>query len=358
MKNPVLLTCWFMIPLFSLGCDTAQSQVSMNEEIDWAAPHSIHDAPDLCRRRGLPCADTEELMEVFSSLIDRRIAGYPGGATEIEADFEAALAQYGVEDETLYDISDALDSSGRADRRGPMPVTRLWLHERLGEDTRAALSYAKDAADEEELQMRASFNYQVSVRAIKTHRCADDWGHEWGCDSEEPFIAHGAWGPGWKWFSETEVGKVKNPGDEYWFVNKTSIPSSASFSYDPIMYVWRVGENDPEEGNFNWVSAALAASSAVAKAFGGDWFGVFDAGLKLVAELGKIGGNGDDMYSSFFMIYDPPTLQQITSSTKTQPAPKMFFSLPAESHYKSMAIYNTFVPGGAGWNVLHTVNRL
>lgn len=351
------------LALSPLGCgddhQDSQAEGSPAEARRYDVPIPLADADQVCLGDDGHCADGEEMLAVLDGLVARHLAGYPGGATEIERHFQEELASRGVDDETMWRLAETLadetefGAGVRSGRDASAPVTTAWIEQRVGADTRAVLSRVKPAVDD--VTPRAAYKYQLSVRAIQTKRCADDVGVESGCDIEEPSIYHAAWGPNWHSIKVTDTGAVKNPGDEWWFKTGTHIVPSVPWSYDPMMHIWRVVENDPESGSFSWANAAMAAANAAAKGYGGDWMGVAEAGIKLVAELSKLGHNGDDLYPMFFAIYDDPTLQSITSSDKVQPDPKMFFSLPAKSFFKNLAVYKTYVPGG--WNVLTMITR-
>jgi hypothetical protein len=307
------------------------------------------------------CGLGEEMLGILGTLLERRAAGYPGGPTSVEEAFEASLTARGVPEQTLEDMQVKFASKAVAavPHGGPRPVSVEELDVFLSPTSRAILSTPDERA-EAGLELRAGAKYRLSIVAVRSERCANDWGAEKGCDTEEVSVQWTAHGPGWSVFDNTDEKKLKgikdpkkDPYPEAWFTTGNLVPRSDKFSYNPLTFVWRVRENDPG-GDMNWLNVGLAAVDAVVAAFGKNWVGLAKATVKLIAEIAKV-GNADDFYPMMFSMYNPADLAYYTSGKDTQPVAIEFFSLPLVARFAGGTYFNNYVTGG--WRVLTLVSK-
>lgn len=189
-------------PAAALDVENVEPQVSHDELSE--GDDESNEAPQISddeRIRGLPNPDAAWMVK---GLIERHLAGYPGGMSEPESRFAAALLEDPVPEEYLRGVVSATESQrdlfarhmsllhiGDLSPTRPIDVTLVERVIRLGP------TELKSGEHQDPSAIGEGCKYAITAAQIKSYRCAGDEGDGGPCAKEEVYVHWMSIGPNW-----------------------------------------------------------------------------------------------------------------------------------------------------------------
>jgi len=172
--------------------------------------------------------------------------------------------------------------------------------------------------------------YVIRLLGVMSHRCADDEGWEYGCDSEEPYVLWTAFGPGYEAYGRTEEGRDVERNDTWLYgqdvrvfgggANRTlAIPVSS-----PLIFVYMAIEKDSGSPTRDQILGAASAGISTVKAiYAENWTEAVKEGVGFIYDVivifQKIAAKGDDLYPPYVSYFDEQTLLSLTTGRGNPP---------------------------------------
>lgn len=220
--------------------------------------------------------DEHALAHVWLHAFRRHLSGYPGGASELELDFAAALAEQGLTDEQLRAYVDRLAARLAEDLDEPAelslerPVTAALIDEHAGPSPAlAAPPPPPQAGNCNNKPFDSAGKYRLKIEGVQTIGCTTDTDDPSfpPCAKEEVFVQWTLFAPNTAPKSgltnvETDLS-LMGPSATDVFNTGNQAPSSATTLTTDALLVFRLFEKDTSYYTANALADAQAASAAV-----------------------------------------------------------------------------------------------
>lgn len=294
--------------------------------------------------------------EVFMKhLYERHLAGYPGGASDLERRFDEALVSLDCDDDALVQVLDVLDEKidrGQVDlpetietHRSPERKVDDAYRERLFSLLPADASISgEDLSAPAPPPLRGSEPALVTLRTIRTDRYANDEGAEIGPDAEEPYLVWGVLYPNpdtkVKYGTSIKLGGMVQHTEKY--VNEKVF----SGTHPDVIYMFhQLLEADPGSPGMAAIETGASAALATIKASIKDWnapSATTVTGWKNIwATNIKVHAAQDDRYAVFFERWTYARFLEITSMSNAKWPHECLNTQPfskCHGDYKGMAV--------------------
>lgn len=264
------------------------------------------------------------------TMFKRHLAGYPGGKGDIDEAFEQKLQENNVSNETIELL---VNNMGQFEDEVKAKVQ----NKKLLSEVKSSSPVSTEAATKAGMYKPEApptngvgtpftdqFKYSMSFLGIKSHRCADDEGWEYGCDAEEGWVNYFAVGSGL--FASGASGNFSGmvQGSERLitssvFTNKRLLGT--------VIFLYQVVEDDsggPTKAQFT--AAFASALSASVQAYGGNYSALAGAIWDVAGVIQSWMAGPDDLYPIYINVIDSQKLHQYSTGTTAPPSNKPLFS--------------------------------
>ena len=257
-------------------------------------------------------ADDHALARVWLHAFRRHLAGFPGGASDVERDFAAALAEQGLTDEQLRGYVARLESRLAEDLGEPeeLPLGLSVTAAMLAEHTAASAPLAApppppQAGNCNNKPFDTAAKYRFKIEGVQTVGCVTDTDDALPpCAKEEVFVQWTLFAPNTAPKTgltnvETELGPFADYNKDVFNTGNTAPSTATSVTTDALL-VFRLYEKDTSYYTTHALTDAAAASAAVKTHL--DWnyiksFGRMQSDMTALYEsLSRASAGGDDVY--------------------------------------------------------------
>lgn len=285
-----------------------------DEPIDDAQddPQADDDAADNGEPLADDAADDHALARVWLHAFRRHLAGFPGGASDVERDFAAALAEQGLTDEQLRGYVARLESKLAEDLGEPeeLPLNLSVTAALLAEHAAASAPLAApppppQAGNCNNKPFDTAAKYRFKIEGVQTVGCVTDTDDAFPpCAKEEVFVQWTLFAPNTAPKNgltnvETELGPFADYNKDVFNTGNTAPSTATSVTTDALL-VFRLFEKDTNYYTNNALTDAAAASAAVKTHL--DWnyiksFGRMQGDMTALYEsLSRASAGDDDVY--------------------------------------------------------------
>lgn len=258
-------------------------------------------------------ADDHALARVWLHAFRRHLAGFPGGASDVERDFAAALAEQGLTDEQLRGYVARLESKLAEDLGEPeeLPLNLSVTAALLAEHAAASAPLAApppppQAGNCNNKPFDTAAKYRFKIEGVRTTLCTTDSSdpQTLPCAWEEAFVQWTLFAPGAAprvnlTNVETELAPFNDYAKDVFNTGNTAPSTATSVTTDALL-VFRLFEKDTNYYTNNALTDAAAASAAVKTHL--DWnyiksFGRMQGDMTALYEsLSRASAGDDDVY--------------------------------------------------------------
>lgn len=364
-------------PAAALDVDNEEPPVGQDELSEGDdEPNEAPQPSDEERIRGLPNPDAAWMVK---GLIERHLAGYPGGMSEPESRFAAALLEDPVPDEYLRGVVSATESQRELFARhmslldvediSPARALDATLVERV---IRLGPTELTSGEHQEPVALGEDCKYSIMSAQIKSYRCADDEFLENGCDNEEVYVHWMSVGPNWWKRNRSATKGYMLPNTVSW-LQKFYPVGSADVGGVPLkgMLLFQQPVEDDSAGpssveSINMLTTVRAAVAGVVA----DWSNpgkykttaasIFQHHADLLLKGNSIAA--DDGASVVVDAWTPSDLYYTTNGMAKYPEPPSLFSLKAirtfilAYKYYGVVVRESLMSGGS-WGVGYQIWR-
>ncbi|MGQ9646714.1 MAG: hypothetical protein ACUVWO_09270 [Thermodesulfobacteriota bacterium] len=233
---------------------------------------------------------------------------------------------------------------------------------------------ARDASDNVLTIRRpgAGEKYRIRLIGVMSHRCADDEGWEYGCDSEEPYVLWTAFGPGYEAFGRTEEGRDVEKNDTWLYGQDVNVfggganHTQAIPVGSPLIFVYMVIEKDSGSPTRDQILGAASAAFSTLKAiYQENWADAVKEGVGFVYDVivifQQIAAKGDDLYPPYVSYFDVQTLLSYTTGRNPPPVDRALVNSVGDYDHLSIRrayIYSDPINNrGLQWSVFYMILR-
>jgi hypothetical protein len=327
-----------------------------------------------------------DLIFTLNHTLQRHLAGYPGGTSEFETRLSEMFAEVGISNSFVRTVTQSMQpfqaqiQAGvrnqqlrdlRSDQAVSMPVVRTVRAVRPAQIEVEALEPVPtlqvielpEPTPQDSLQL-----FRIYLSAIKSHRCADDAGWEWGCDEEEPYVVWSADSPDYMRRGVTDKAGNMVRNSERFLTGYTNVFSVSEGSPQhrrptyPLIYMYQVIESDPGGPSTEDLMEAIGAGVATTLAFYmGDIPALIGSGIELLKQTTdyfmKLAARGDDLYPIMVAVFDEGRFLILTSGDSPGPLDANLFESAGE--YNKFAIRVPVVRKGGNeqWSLVYIISR-
>jgi len=298
------------------ACDAVQDDLSAATDDDAAAADIVADEPDDAIAAEEVNADAvatdHPLARVWLHAFRRHLAGFPGGASDVEQDFAAALAEQGLTDDELRGYVGRLSTKLAEDLDEPeelpleQPVTTALLADHAAPAALTNPPPPPQAGNCNNKAFDAAGKYRFKIEGVQTVGCSSDAGDPSypPCAQEEVFVQWTMFTPNATPTSgltnvETGLSLMSSKTKEV-FNSGYTAPSTAGSASGDALLVFRLFEKDTGYHDTNALTDAKAASAAIKTQL--DWnyirsYGKLKSDLAALYEsLSRNTAGGDDVF--------------------------------------------------------------
>jgi len=367
--------------------DRAQSGEVRVQSVDASAMSRSLSERQTAELRELIQQSDPDLVFTLSHTLQRHAAGYPGGKSEFEDELSQALEAAEVPSAFIRTLSQrlqpfqaevranvrnaqlrALSTQQGVDMRTvrslrvvrPMQMERPELELQPGVQT---LELPEQPPQQDSLQL-----FRIYLVAIKSHRCADDAGWEWGCDEEEPYVVWSADSPDYMRRGVTDKAKNMVRNSERFLTGLTNVFSVTETSPQhrrptyPLIYLYQVIESDPGGPSTQDLMEAMGAGVASALAlFAGNFPALIATGIETLKQTAQIfiraAAKGDDLYPIMIAVFDEGTLLTLTSGTAPGPLDVNLFESAGDYNKYAIRVPVVRKNGNRQWSLVYIISR-
>jgi hypothetical protein len=329
-------------------------------------------------------ASDPDLIYTLTHTLQRHLARYPGGKSEFETQLSDMFAETGVSNAFLRSVTQSMQpfeaqiqaNVRNAQLRGlttqqpvSMPVVRTIRQVRPAQVEPGQLQFAPTPSEVEVPTAQDSLQlFRIYLAAIKSHRCADDAGWEWGCDEEEPYVVWSADSPDYMRRGVTDKAGNMVRNSERFLTGYTNVFSVSEGSPQhrrptyPLIYVYQVIESDPGGPSTEDLMEAIGAGVTTTLAFYmGDIPALIASGIETLKQTTeyfmKLAARGDDLYPIMIAVFDEGRLLLLTSGDSPGPLDANLFQSAGD--YNKFAIRVPVVQKGGNdqWSLVYIISR-
>ncbi|GEM_PF-3066701 len=367
--------------------DQVQSGEVRVQSVDASAMNRMLSERQTAELRELIQQSDPDLVFTLSHTLQRHAAGYPGGKSEFEDELSQALDAAEVSNTFIRTLSQrlqpfqaevqpnvrnaqlrALSTQQGVDMQTvrslrvvqPMQMERPELELQPGVQT---LELPAPPPQQDSLQL-----FRIYLAAIKSHRCADDVGWEWGCDEEEPYVVWSADSPDYMRRGVTDKAQNMVRNSERFLTGLTNVFSVTETSPQhrrptyPLIYLYQVIESDPGGPSTQDLMEAMGAGVASALAlFAGNFPALIATGIETLRQTAQIfmraAGRGDDLYPIMIAVFDEGTLLTLTSGTAPGPLDVNLFESAGEYNKYAIRVPVVRENGNRQWSLVYFISR-
>jgi hypothetical protein len=322
-----------------------------------------------------------DLLLIVIHTLKRQLQGFPGGASDGERAAAGALEK--VPPATLRRMTERLTpfEEGLAARVQDKALATLSVRQGVSQETiRKTLKVtgahvgASIPQGGEDVHHEGSGGagrpaYNIRLVGIQSHRCADDVGFEYGCDSEEPYVVWASFGPGYARYGRTEEAA---PGitinGEFLYTQQTNVfsadaeGSAPGYIPTPFLFLYQVVESDPDGPSRDEVVEAVKGGLAtIVNALNKDWKATVESGAPALVDLFGVlmrsAGGGDDQYPVYAATFDDERLLRATSGSSPGPLDQSLFESEGDYNRLSIRVPAIESSGHTQWSLLYFVTR-
>lgn len=327
-----------------------------------------------------------DLIFTLNHTLQRHLAGYPGGKSEFETRLSEMFAEVGISNSFVRTVTQGMQpfqAQIQADVRNAqlrdlttdqavsMPVVRTVRQVQPPPVAPAELEAIPqlrvielpEPTPQDSLQL-----FRIYLAAIKSHRCADDAGWEWGCDEEEPYVVWSADSPDYMRRGVTDKAGNMVRNSERFLTGYTNVFSVSEGSPEhrrptyPLIYMYQVIESDPGGPSTEDLMEAIGAGVATTLAFYmGDIPALIAGGIETLKQTTeyfmKLAARGDDLYPIMIAVFDEGRFMLLTSGDSPGPLDANLFE--SEGDYSKFAIRVPVVRKGGNeqWSLVYVISR-
>lgn len=275
-----------------------------------------------------------DMLYIVGVLFDRYSNNYPQGKGEIDMLFDDNLKKSGVSPSTVKSISSKLKKYQTQINSKVLDKSLLGITQntKINSNT-IKLAKAITETQKSESNFIGRYTHSLDFVAIKSHRCADDVGWEWGCDLEEGYVGYYCFGPNiFKYGATSNFNKIKRYREKF---ITTNIFNNERLEV-PLVFMYQVIEDDPEGPSKEQMYGAIwSAIQATAAGYMGNWEVLIKEGLNFLIStieiVQAITSDGDDVFPIYLNVIDENRLKAYTLGTSNLPEDKPFFE--SEGNY-------------------------
>ncbi|MGD2152204.1 MAG: AbfB domain-containing protein [Gemmatimonadales bacterium] len=331
-------------------------------------------------------ASDPDLIFIINHTLQRHLAGYPGGKSEVETQLSEMFAEAGVSNAFVRSVTQSMqpfEAQIQANVRNPqlrtlstrqpvsMPIVQTVRQVRPAQVEPGQLQFAPTLGEVEPPEPTPQDSLQlfrIYLAAIKSHRCADDAGWEWGCDEEEPYVVWSADSPDYMRRGVTDKAGNMVRNSERFLTGYTNVFSVSEGSPEhrrptyPLIYMYQVIESDPGGPSTEDLMEAIGAGVTTTLAFYlGDFPAMIASGIEMLKQTTdyfvKLAARGDDLYPIMIAVFDEGRLLLLTSGDSPGPLDANLFESAGD--YNKFAIRVPVVKKGGNdqWSLVYIISR-
>src|SRR4051794_5911693 len=269
-----------------------------------------------------------DLLLIFGHTLTRHVQGYPGGQSEMEARLAQHIQTGEIKEADvrslqgyLADMSPVLRTRAREPKIAQLsmdaaaPDHLIEAAARLSKRRSATPSPATAGyQDGDTVKAHAAValavspaTYNIRLYGVKSWRCADDVGWEWGCDDEEPFIVWTALGSNYVRVGRTESASGVGRGSEFAYTKSVNVLSASPDNLmnipvaGPLLFIYQVIEDDPGGPTREQTISLLLSWALITKdIYGQNWSSVIASAPKVLGDsfdfMFRLAGKDDDYF--------------------------------------------------------------